>query len=184
MDESAFRLYYGATWLNFVVTRSHRWRAEQIERLTSADRLAEWLDAVGLTPRRAPTDAELAAAIELREALYELSRAAVDERVPNTAAVRAVDRALRHDDSPSLRLVNGALTRSAPATATDALGRVARQAAEQLTGPDRVRLRACSDPTCAGVFVDETGRRRWCADSSCGVRNRVRAHRERIREDH
>jgi len=177
-----FRLYYGATWLNLVATFTGRRRPPVIERLTSADRLAEWLDAVGLSPRHAPTDDDLAAAIELREALNELARSAVDDRAPAATAVRAVDRALRDDGAPSLRLADGAITASPPKTAAEALGRIARQAAEQLAGPDRARLRACGDPTCAGVYVDESGRRRWCADASCGVRNRVRAHRERVRD--
>jgi len=177
-----FRLHYGATWLNLVATFTGRRRPPVIERLTSAARLAEWLDAVGLTPKKAPTDDDLAAAIELREALNELARSAVDERVPDMAAVRTVDRALRHDGPPVLRRVDGALTASTPKTAAEALGRIARQAAEQLAGPDRVRLRACGDPTCAGMYVDDSGRRRWCADATCGVRNRVRAHRERSRD--
>ena len=29
------------------------------------------------------------------------------------------------------------------------------------------------------IFLDETGRRRWCADERCGVKLRVRAHRAR-----
>ena len=79
-------------------------------------------------------------------------------------AVRVVNRALAHDASPTLRLGKGNLTASAPADAQAALGRIARQAATQLAGPDPVRLRACADPTCAGIYLDESGRRRWCAD--------------------
>ena len=181
MDENAFRLYYGATWLNFVATLTGRLRAEPFDRLTSPERLAEWFAAVGLAPQAAPTDSDVAAAVELREALYEMSRAAVEARGPVGAAVRVVSLALTHDAPPTLRSAKGELVASAPATATDALGRVARQAAEQVAGPDRARLRACAEPTCAGVYVDETGRRRWCADASCGVRSRVRAHRARAK---
>jgi predicted RNA-binding Zn ribbon-like protein len=62
---------------------------------------------------------------------------------------------------------------------SEALARLARQSIDDLTGPTRGRLRACGDDTCAGIFLDDTGRRRWCADERCGVRARVRAHRAR-----
>lgn len=182
VDDTSFRLYYGATWLNLVATWTGRLGPPVLERLTSSARLTEWLAAVGLTPARAPNDDDVSAAIELREALYELSRSAVDEQAPDGAAVRVLDRALRHDRAPSLRVAGGELVASAPKTAAEALGRIARQAAEQLTGPQRSRLRECADPTCAGIYLDESGRRRWCADATCGVRNRVRAHRERVRD--
>jgi predicted RNA-binding Zn ribbon-like protein len=183
VDKDAFRLYYGATWLNFVATLTGRLRPEPNDRLTSPERLADWFAAVGLVPQDAPTGIDLDAAVELREALYELSRAAVEERRPDGGAVRVVNLALAHDAPPALRVSHSQLVASAPTTGADALGRVARQAAEQLAGPDRARLRACAEPTCAGVYVDETGRRRWCADAACGVRSRVRAHRARAQQD-
>ncbi|WP_407935666.1 CGNR zinc finger domain-containing protein [Jatrophihabitans cynanchi] len=62
-----------------------------------------------------------------------------------------------------------------------ALARIAREAVGHLTGPERTRLRACSDETCGGIFLDESGRRRWCSDSLFGSRARVRAHRARAR---
>lgn len=179
MDDTEFRLHYGAAWLNLIATLTGRRRGPVIERLDSPQRLADWFAAIGLQPRKRPSVADLATAIELRDALYELARAAVDDRRPGGSAVQVVNRALAHDASPTLRLGKGNLTASAPADAPAALGRVARQAATQLAGPDPVRLRACADPTCAGIYLDESGRRRWCADNACGVRTRVRAHRAR-----
>jgi predicted RNA-binding Zn ribbon-like protein len=181
MDERAFQLHYGATWLNFVATLTGRWRPRSVERLTSPRRLAEWLALVGLGVRGSVEDGDLAAAVELREALHALSRAVVEGKRPDARAVRIVNAAIEHDSAPALRVVKGELTASAPPNARAALGRVARQALEQLTGPERTRLRACGDDTCAGVYLDDTGRRRWCADATCGVRNRVRAHRARAR---
>jgi predicted RNA-binding Zn ribbon-like protein len=63
----------------------------------------------------------------------------------------------------------------------EALARVARQAVEHLTGPVAQTLRRCADDDCSMVFTDLNGRRRWCSAETCGVRNRVRAHRERQR---
>jgi predicted RNA-binding Zn ribbon-like protein len=180
MDGDEFRLYYGAAWLNLCATLTGRRRPPLVERLTSPRRLAQWLAAVGLSPRRAPNDANVAAAIELRGALFELAQAAVGRRRPDAGAVRVVNRALADDAPPLLRVRRGELGASQPATAAQALGRIARQAAEHLSGPERSRLRACADPTCAGVYLDESGRRRWCSDATCGVRSRVRAHRARV----
>ena len=183
VDDETFRLFYGAAWLNLIGTYTGRRRPPVFERLTSPERLADWLAAVGLAPADSPADDDVVAAIELREALYELARAAVDDRGPEAAAVRALNRALRHDTTPSVRVEGDELIGSRPRTATEAVGRIARQAAEHLTGPERARLRGCADPTCAGIYLDDSGRRRWCADATCGVRNRVRAHRERARDD-
>ena len=180
MDDTEFRLYYGAAWLNLIATLTGRRSGPVIERLDSPHRLADWFVAIGLPPRKRPGVADLAPAIELREALYELARAAVDGRRPGSGAVRTVDRVLSHDAPPRLRLSADNLAASAPPDAQAALARIARQATEHLTGTDPVRLRACADPTCAGIYLDESGRRRWCADKSCGVRSRVRAHRARV----
>ncbi|HEX6352002.1 CGNR zinc finger domain-containing protein [Actinophytocola sp.] len=76
---------------------------------------------------------------------------------------------------------SGVLTTSRPATVREALARVARQAVEHLTGPVAATVRACADHDCTTMFIDPGGRRRWCSAETCGVRNRVRAHRERQR---
>jgi predicted RNA-binding Zn ribbon-like protein len=182
VEGDAFRLYYGPAWLNLIATLTGRRRPPLVERLTSPERLTQWLGAVGLSPRQAPNDADVAAAIELRGALFELAQAAVGRRRPDSSAVRVVNRALAHDAPPLLRVRRGELGASPPQTAAEALGRIARQAAEHVCGPERTRLRACADPTCAGVYLDESGRRRWCSDATCGVRSRVRAHRARVRD--
>jgi predicted RNA-binding Zn ribbon-like protein len=182
--DDAFRLYYGAAWLNFVATLTGRLSGSRIERLSSPARLGEWFAAVGLTPRERPTDRAVDAAIELREAFYELASAVVDGRRPAVGAVRLVNRALAQDAAPALRAANGGLSATPPPTARAAMGRLARQAAEQLVGPERARLRKCADAGCAGIYLDETGRRRWCSDRTCGVRARVRAHRARATATH
>jgi predicted RNA-binding Zn ribbon-like protein len=79
------------------------------------------------------------------------------------------------------RTISGGRPRAdRPADTSAALARIARQAADQLTAADPPRLRACGDDSCAGIFVDESGRRRWCNDTRCGSRARVRAHRARV----
>ena len=69
-----------------------------------------------------------------------------------------------------------------PETAEEALGRLARNAVHDLSDPYSPQLRACGDDTCSGIFLDPTGRRRWCSDERCGNRLRVRAHRARAQK--
>ncbi|MFK3733310.1 BTAD domain-containing putative transcriptional regulator [Streptomyces sp. NPDC088090] len=45
----------------------------------------------------------------------------------------------------------------------------ARAAADLLTTPARLTLRACPGADCGWLFQDATGRRRWCSLSTCGA---------------
>jgi predicted RNA-binding Zn ribbon-like protein len=181
MDGSAFRLEMGAAWLNVVTTLHGRRRSQLDDHLATPAQLGRFLDAVGLGPARRPDADDLADAHRLREGLYDLARAVADGTPTPSAAVRTVNEFLAADVTP--RLTGGAdgLRTSRPADTRQALARLARQAADQLGSPDRPRLRACGDDTCSGIFIDESGRRRWCNDSRCGSRARVSAHRARLR---
>ncbi|MGW8356654.1 BTAD domain-containing putative transcriptional regulator [Streptomyces wedmorensis] len=44
----------------------------------------------------------------------------------------------------------------------------ARAAADLLADPRRLTLRACPSDDCGWLFLDATGRRRWCATATCG----------------
>jgi predicted RNA-binding Zn ribbon-like protein len=97
--------------------------------------------------------------------------------------VKILQEALASDQPLRIRRSGTDLEVVRPADVSVALGRLARQAAGDLTGPTRGRLHACGDDTCSGIFIDHTGRRRWCSDERCGVRARVRAHRARARTE-
>lgn len=176
-----FRFGYGAPWLDLLTTKRMRRRPPEREYLTDAAALARWLAAEDLAPERPPADTDLRAAIELREALYAIARAALDGTRPPAAAIAALNAALAEDGSPRVVTAPAGVAVAPPATTAHALGRIAREAVGHLTGPAASRLRACSDQTCGGIFLDESGRRRWCSDSMCGSRARVRAHRARAR---
>ncbi|MDI2131648.1 BTAD domain-containing putative transcriptional regulator [Yinghuangia seranimata] len=45
---------------------------------------------------------------------------------------------------------------------------VARGAAELLADPRRFTIRACPSPDCGWLFLDASGRRRWCSLATCG----------------
>jgi predicted RNA-binding Zn ribbon-like protein len=59
---------------------------------------------------------------------------------------------------------------------------VARSAAEFLISPDVQSVRRCPGNECGWLFVDRSGRRRWCTMAMCGNRNKVRRFAQRQRE--
>jgi predicted RNA-binding Zn ribbon-like protein len=178
-DALAFRFDCGAPWLNLLATRGRTFGAQPIERMPTRERLADWLAEVGLTPLARPTDADLDAAHRLREALRELALGAVEGVPPRADQVQALTPFLTHE--PIHLAALDRLHRSAPPTTADALGRLAAQAADWLTGPLRADLQVCPEQDCRGVFADPGGRRRWCPSPACASRGRVRALRERRR---
>ena len=182
MDTIPFRLDTGATWLNLLATRGSAFGRHPEERIPTPERFADWLAAVDLAPRTPVTDADLELARRLRETLRPLALSATAGEDPPPEAAPALIAFLQaHDEPLRVRATPDppGLARPAPASAAAALGRVARQAAEQLTGPERQALKSCPESDCRGVFADPDGRRRWCPSPTCASRGRVRAHRAR-----
>ncbi|MGK5544569.1 CGNR zinc finger domain-containing protein [Streptomyces sp. URMC 127] len=180
-DRLAFRFDCGATWLNLLATRGRHFSAHPVERLATPGRLAEWLGRSELQPARPPGAADLAQAHALRETLRPLALAVAEQQPPPAGAVAELTRFLGESADPVRLVAAERLLREPPATAGAALARIARQAADHLTGPERHTLAVCPESDCRGVFANPTGRRRWCPSPSCATRGRVRAHRERRR---
>lgn len=181
---SEFRTGYGAAWLDLLASLTGRYLAETTELLPDPDAARRWFAEHDLEPAEPVTGADLAALRTLREAMHRTAAATVRGDRPAEADLRVIDRALA-DDRPG-RLdpragMGGRMVVSRPRTPAEAAGRLARHAVDDLAGPARELLRFCGDTDCAGIFLDHSGRRRWCADERCGVRARVRAHRARAR---
>ncbi|MEU6439534.1 CGNR zinc finger domain-containing protein [Streptomyces sp. NPDC047046] len=178
-DPYAFRFDCGAEWLNLLATRGRAFGARPVERLDSVDRLVAWLRHTELTPRRRPGDADLTLALGLRETLRALALATAEDVPPPPDAVAGLAAFLAAHPDPVALTGGSRLRRKAPADTGEALGRLARQAADTLTGPGRTALRVCPETDCRGVFCDQSGRRRWCPSAACASRGRVRALRAR-----
>ncbi|HET6501703.1 MAG TPA: CGNR zinc finger domain-containing protein [Amycolatopsis sp.] len=178
-DTLAFRFDCGAIWLNLLATRSRAFSANPVEKLADAGRLAEWLEHCELSPSRPPDQDDLNRARQLRETLRVLALATVDEQSPPAQAVADLAVFLAEYDKPPRLTADNRLRREPPGTTTDALGRVARQAVDQMTGAGRLALKSCPEHDCRGVFTDLPGRRRWCPSPACASRGRVRALRAR-----
>ncbi|MET0134308.1 MAG: CGNR zinc finger domain-containing protein [Kibdelosporangium sp.] len=165
----------GATWLDLVASLGSAYGPAPEERLTDTGLLRDWLASENLQPEAAPTGADLAHARVLREALRGLALAAVRSEPWPDKDIAFVNEILA-EDRP-LVLESGRLQR--PRTTREALTRITRQAVEDLTGPAAANLHQCGDSVCGLLFLDPSGRRKWCVAEICGVRNRVRAHRRR-----
>lgn len=180
MIVSEFRSGNGSAWLDLLTTLRHRYRDDPCDDLGTPERLRAWLASVGLEPVEEVDERDRAAAIETREALHRVTSATVRGAAPDPADVEIVSKALAYDSAPRLEAGAAGLRLGRPATAKEALARLVRDAITLLTSDDVRMLRFCGDDTCSGIFIDHTGRRKWCLDLSCGNRARVRAHRARV----
>ena len=198
--EHVFDLSGGAPCLDFVNTVSGRGRELPTERLHGYADLVAWArqsglvekgQAAGLARRAAahPRQAArmLAAAVELREALFRLFSAVAARRRPPAADLSALNRWLAKSLG-RLRLATtgdgiGWRWSDEPEALDAPLWPVARSAADLLTGDDRAALRECADGGCRWLFLDRSRNhsRRWCDMKACGNRAKVRRHYRRKR---
>ncbi|WP_405691169.1 CGNR zinc finger domain-containing protein [Streptomyces sp. NBC_00057] len=51
----------------------------------------------------------------------------------------------------------------------------ARSAADLLADPKRFTIRSCPSSDCGRIFLDASGRSRWCGLATCGTRPRPTA---------
>lgn len=182
MSSKDFRFDCGATWLNLLATSGQTFSAHPIERLDSVMRLSEWLTHCELTPAQPPGPADLSRALAVRETLRAAALpTATGAPVPQPAVAALAE--LLAQSSATIRLVTGDPPRQrTPADTAEALGRIAHQAAAHLTGVERHDLLVCAEHDCQGIFLDPSGRRRWCPAPACASRGRVRALRARRKQ--
>jgi predicted RNA-binding Zn ribbon-like protein len=146
-----------------------------IDDLATPAAAAAWLTDRGFA---AAERLDLTAMHELRAAVREVLVARIEDRVPDAAAVAAVNEASAA--APTVRrLVWAKATpeaREEPAATGAALARalLAADAIDLVTGPDHRALRACGAPGCVRLLLRDHPRRQWCS-TRCG--DRVRASR-------
>ena len=145
--------------------------------------LRDWLDARGLLDPEQPvgTD-ELAAAVELREALRSMLLANNGEprdpaagRALEAAAARAELRAGFPPEGPELVPARGGVD--------GALGRVVAAAFAAMLDGTWPRLKACPRELCGWAFFDRSSNASatWCSMSVCGGRVKSGAYHRRRR---
>ena len=177
--EFNFHFLGGRPSLDFVATQGERWR-RNFERLREPDDLGRWAVEAGLLAEPPPvTAADLAAAQELREAIYRTAKLAGEGR-PAAADVQLInDWATRPSLQPQLAFDGRDAAQCGDASAL--LSTLARDAIDLVTGPFAHRVRECGSDTCALLFVDTSrpGRRRWCSMEGCGNRAKTKDYRKR-----
>jgi predicted RNA-binding Zn ribbon-like protein len=146
--------------------------ARDVELVTAVD-AAALLTAAQRSPRQA--DAALRDVKRLRSALHA---AMVDNSADAAAQLHAfVTRAVRasryiRDDASALRLDGGAGLRMP-------LHRFTLSLVTLLERYPRHAIRSCADGACGWLFLDPSGRRRWCEMAVCGNRAKARRYAER-----
>ncbi|WP_289007975.1 CGNR zinc finger domain-containing protein [uncultured Thermomonospora sp.] len=145
--------------------------------------LAAWAERCRLTPtpQLQITDSEMADARRLRDALFRIALARTRDEPPAPDDLATLNEAAAHPPLTPAITPDGRRRWATPATGTQLLSTVARDAVDLLTGPLADRIRTCAAADCHLIYVDTSrpGRRRWCSMENCGNRHKVRTHRAR-----
>lgn len=164
---------------SFVNTYDHETGAED---LASPAALSSWLAEHRLGRRGANLgDADLARAVELREALREALLTNNAEPLPPTtvkrlnAALQGVSLGVRVNDDCTIDL------EPAGAGLDPALARIASIIREAMLSGEWSRLKVCPADDCLWAFYDRSRNRSrtWCRMEDCGNRAKVKAFRKR-----
>lgn len=185
----------GALCLDFVNTTGARACSAPRERLLSYADLLVWCRRMGLlTPvgegelvQKARQDQRLAAStlsylLRLREAIYRLFRAKLDQRSPETADVQVLNRAIRRSLRRRHLEWNREQARWAwtpPSLELDCMiGPVVDSAVELMMSQRSEALGQCEE--CDWLFLDSSKNlsRRWCK-KTCGDRVKARRYYRR-----
>ena len=180
-EELRFHWKSGRVCLDFVATVGERWR-RSFERLLAPEDLARWCVESGLLAQPPTVSTRhLAAARELREAINRLARPGTQPHAGDRAELNRW--AAKAPLAPQLT-ERGDLAWTSERPLEAVLATIARDAVDLLSGPLAGRIRECSAPDCALLFVDASrpGRRRWCSGPACGNRTRTKTYRSRRKE--
>ncbi|WP_040163511.1 CGNR zinc finger domain-containing protein [Microbacterium gorillae] len=173
----------GTRALDFAGTLRARDIAEPNEALLDPEALDDWFAQSGLRTAGADSSsADLASAIELREAVYTLLwHRLAGERLPAAAMDHVNAVAASGSIAPALRADGIDLTGDPNAC----LATLAREAIEIVGGSEAALLRQCSRPECTQIYLDRSRghRREWCSMQTCGNRVKAAAYRARHRQD-
>jgi predicted RNA-binding Zn ribbon-like protein len=181
-DVSDFDFIADRPVLDFVATVAERGTAGE-EKLRRPRDLAVWAREAGIVdgPVKVTAD-QLAHARAVREALFGLITAAIDDRRPSRAD-RDLVNAAASGVAPTLNLT-GAGTVARRGDIASVLAALAQDGLDLYDSADADSLRRCADPHCTRVFLDRSrgGRRRWCGMKGCGDRAKAASYRQRMRD--
>lgn len=179
---SEFRFDAGSLSLNFVATIRHR-GCPQRELLTTPEALTRWLQLVGLiTSRVSLSSNDHEEAVLLREAIHDTAQSLILNKRPRKDDIELINRTAKFSIAvPQLHGSADGVKWETAHPAKAALAVIARDAITLIGVTGRGRLKMCDSGSCRMLFVDTSpsNRRRWCAMSICGNRQKVAMHRQR-----
>lgn len=167
--------------LDFAATLRAR-HTLRFEMLVSPERLDAWYLEAGIVDALSPGgDSDVARAVTVREAVYELVTARRLGEPYDDRALDTVNGAARRPPATPQLTASGRWTEASP---EEALSTVARLAVEVLSGPDVPLLKECGNPECTRVYIDRSRgmRRQWCGMESCGNKLKAAAYRARKKQ--
>lgn len=183
VSPETIQLWGGALCLDFVNSVDYDTRDRPLPEHDALDEpvdLARWARRLGVSRGRRllkVDDAELAAARALRASLYAVLAAIARGERPPAAALAHVTgehaeaaanaRLVAHDGAWRFEWGATDPRRVRFAVATDAVALLA-------DAPRLARLRRCPGRDCGWLFLDTSGRRRWCSMGACGSREKMR----------
>jgi predicted RNA-binding Zn ribbon-like protein len=192
LTAETIRLMGGTLCLDFVNTTEWAGRGTRIpdsfDVLAVPGALVSWgrrLEVLTTSGRVEATEDDIAAALALRATIHDTfaSIAAGDapgedalSRLHAIYAQATAKATLVRDSTSSWRL-------AWPELQVDSVRHaVASDAIALLADSDRLtRVKQCPGPHCGGLFLDASGRRRWCSMDACGSRTKMRRLYERQR---
>ncbi|WP_242910529.1 CGNR zinc finger domain-containing protein [Actinomadura terrae] len=181
-----FRFDDARLCFGFAGTLADRGKAVPFERLAGPADLSRWCVESGCTGV-APvcTEADLARAKELREAIQRVGEAMAAGIPPGSADVTVINRAAAEPASAPELSADALSVRWHGDGVEAVLSMVARDLIALCDSEYRGRVRICGNPDCGVPFVDTSraGARRWCSMKTCGALAKKRAYRARLRAD-
>ncbi|HOF04454.1 MAG TPA: ABATE domain-containing protein [Syntrophales bacterium] len=181
-----FRFDAGSLALNFVATVRHR-GSEPRDLLGTPEALRNWLHQAGLFfPEVSPTSKDHETAVGLREAIHDAVKAIILKTKPLAADIERINGAALFPTAvPRLHADADAMVWETKNPLKSCLSVIARDAITIVSGADRDHLKMCKNGSCRMLFLDNSpaNRRRWCAMSICGNREKIRMHRQRKKLD-
>jgi hypothetical protein len=142
-----------------------------------------WLFEAGLTERPSSLGPyQLQQAVALGKAMQACAGARVEGSGLPRAELRPINTWAALPVSPRLDATGG-VHWQVPRPVEGALGRIARDAVELLSGDLASRIRRCPGSGCGRLFLDRSsaGNARWCSMATCGNRIKVATYRQRRR---
>ncbi|MER6598539.1 hypothetical protein C6W96_11210 [Streptomyces sp. CS149] len=158
---------------SFTGTLSERF-GDSVERIPVPRRLIDWLAVYGLGVDSC-TPEQLDLARRLRESIHAAATAAALSETLPAAAVQIIDdRSIEGRAAAILTPEGERRWRLGSASVEDALGVIAADAVDVISGERDGKLALCASATCRAAFFDtsQSRTRKWCDMNTCGNRQK------------